>query len=130
MTAEGACIDWSFLCKFVLEASINMDDEYEPSNVGNFLERYHSWRNEMKSSTTSSPSPPVSPTTPVKKNSASQDVWKGVFQPYGKSPTGASRYDRMAAPAESPEMMNSGKSLSEIHDFGLMKHISLDEPKQ
>ena len=94
-----------------------MNDEYEPSNAGNFLDRYHSWRDSVAKAQKSAPRSP-----PAKK---AENVWSNVFQPYGRSPTGASRYDKSVN--ISPGV---GASLSEIHDISKMKTINLDEPKE
>mmetsp|Transcript_9119 Transcript_9119/g.27444 ORF Transcript_9119/g.27444 Transcript_9119/m.27444 type:complete len:104 (-) Transcript_9119:96-407(-) len=103
-----------------------MDDEYSPSNASNFLERYHSWRNQQKSSASS-----TSPSMPKRANSQSKDVWSSVFQPYGRSPTGHSRYDSTKkSPVTAPKSPDANLSMSEIHDYGKMKSISLDEPKE
>eukprot|EP00189_Rhodosorus_marinus_P005598 CAMPEP_0113968262 /NCGR_PEP_ID=MMETSP0011_2-20120614/9424_1 /TAXON_ID=101924 /ORGANISM="Rhodosorus marinus" /LENGTH=108 /DNA_ID=CAMNT_0000981309 /DNA_START=253 /DNA_END=579 /DNA_ORIENTATION=+ /assembly_acc=CAM_ASM_000156 len=104
-----------------------MDDEYEPSNAANFLNRYHSWRMEKQAT-----SPPTSPTLSsphtAQKRNTTKDVWSSVFHPNGRAPTGASRYDAWGRSSkETSPKIGGGESMSEIHDYSKMKQISLDD---
>ncbi|KAA8494701.1 hypothetical protein FVE85_2942 [Porphyridium purpureum] len=108
------------------------DDFSEPTSMVNFLQRYHSAKEESKLPRSDSQVAGSSPVLAPKKmdvpdarasaiprsTSNSQSVWTAVFHPSGSYTTGKSMFDR--APSA-----GMGQSTSEIIDLS-DKPIQLD----
>lgn len=119
-------------------------DFTDPSDAGNFLQRYHQARAasananaKAQAATNSTPSTPnkterARPTAPsfpplqrarsmpTGPSEIAKSVWGAVFHPLGHSPTSADRYDLSPKQNAAP-----GSSTSELHAKG--SGISLDD---
>lgn len=93
------------------------EDDFDPSNAGNFIKRYREARESISSNRSNS-----APSSPRKTHSRSENVrniWGSVFHPLGKAPTSADRYDLGRGQKPTP-----GAATSEVHAMGT--GISLD----
>ncbi|CAN8062444.1 unnamed protein product [Agarophyton chilense] len=98
--------------------------EFEPTGMANFFQRYHEARASRSPPATppaTQPKPPSSPSTPsgTRLPKSAQSTWTKVFMPLGRPSTSANRYDLAPGQTSKP-----GHSVSELHAKGT--GISLD----
>ncbi|PXF47946.1 hypothetical protein BWQ96_02332 [Gracilariopsis chorda] len=103
------------------------DDFLEPTDIGNFLQRYHEARAARSAPTTpvaTKPTAPASPTSPssppARTPKGALSTWRNVFMPLGKPATSADRYDLAPGQTSKP-----GFSVSELHAKGTGKSLDV-----